>query len=153
MDVRLFMLLGKWPPFPLVMNVGLVGEYIERKCEHKCWIMQAHGTFALTMRALPSFNAVHHRLTLLGMGGGHICPPPCHVFAYIRANTRTSALKTTWLFQIAENYEVRQKYQNFLRGTLTNWVGGLSDQWKIRKVNHFCGGFWSSKLHESFWIW
>ena len=24
--------------------------------------------FALTMRALPSFNAVHHRLTLLGLG-------------------------------------------------------------------------------------
>ena len=38
--------------------------------------------------------------------------------------------------------------------TLTNWVGRLSDQWKIRKVNHFFGlGFWSSKLHESFWIW
>ena len=37
--------------------------------------------------------------------------------------------------------------------TLTNWVGRLSDQLKIRKVNHFLGGFLSSKLHESFWIW
>ena len=31
-------------------------------------------------------------LQVFGPGGGTLCPP-CHVFAYIWANTRTSALK------------------------------------------------------------
>ena len=31
-------------------------------------------------------------LTLFAPGGGTLCPP-CHVFAYIRANTHTNALK------------------------------------------------------------
>ena len=33
-----------------------------------------------------------HILTLLAPGGGHIVPP-CYVFAYFCANTRTSSLK------------------------------------------------------------
>ena len=64
---------------------------------------------------------------------------------YICANTRTGALEKTDFSQIsvwkravcflpvklsrfAEKNKVCQKYHNFIRGTLTNWVGGLSDQ-------------------------
>ena len=32
-------------------------------------------------------------LTLFGPGGGDTLCPPCHVFAYICTNTRTTALK------------------------------------------------------------
>ena len=38
-------------------------------------------------------------LTLLGPERGHICPP-CHIFAYISANTRTSALKKIDFYQL-----------------------------------------------------
>ena len=32
------------------------------------------------------------------------------------------------LSRFAEKNKVRRKYQNFIGGTLTNWVGGLSNQ-------------------------
>ena len=97
--------------------------------------------------------------------------PPCHVFAYIYASTLTSALKTpNYKFGKGQctrflprkiisfcqkKNKVCRKYQNFIRGgpdEVTNWVGGLSNQWTIIKVHHFLRGFWSSKPPESFWI-
>ena len=48
--------------------------------------------------------AVRYFLTLLRPSGGHIVPPRCRVFAYNRANTRTSMLKNLTF----PNYEFRK---------------------------------------------
>ena len=69
-------------------------------------------------------------LTPLGPGWGTLYPP-CHVFAYNRANTRTSELKKTWLFSIMslekgsalftpQYYLVSAKKIEFVRNTKTS---------------------------------
>ena len=52
----------------------------------------------------------------------------------------------------AEKNKVRRKYQNFIRDP---YKLGQTPLWrtKVSKVKNFFGGFWASKLHESFWIW
>ena len=41
---------------------------------------------------------------------------------------------TPWIYLIlSKKNEARQKYQNFIRGTLANWVKGPSDQWTQTK--------------------
>ena len=66
------------------------------------------------------------------------------------------------LYRFAEKIKFIGNTWNSYGGTLTIWVRGLSNQWKIVKVNLFFlsfffffwgGGLCSSKLHESFWIW
>ena len=72
-------------------------------------------------------------LTLLGRGGGayRALLPPSHVFAYNRANTRTSVLNKTWLSSPPK------KYQNFIK----------RDRYKQgqQKIKHYFGEFWVSK--------
>ena len=82
-----------------------------------------------TSRIIPTSS-----LTLLSpRGGGTMCPP-CHVFAYIWANTRSSALEKLdfsqlWVWKRAVHFlphkvisfrwkknKVRRKYENFIRG-------------------------------------
>ena len=97
--------------------------------------------------------------------------PPCHVFAYVSANTHTSWLKKNLTFpnykfgngqyafyhiklsRFAEKNEVGQKYQNFIRGDPYQLGQRILWPMKNYKVNIFFGGLWSSKLRESFWIW
>ena len=100
---------------------------------------------------------------------GGIVPPPCHVFACNRANTRTSVLKKldfsqlwVWkrpyafypikLFHLRGRNKVCQKYQNFMRRDPYKLGRTPLDHQKISKVKHYFGGFQASKLHESFWI-
>ena len=79
------------------------------------------------------YISVSEQLTLFIPTGGTLCPP-CHVFAYNRANTRTSRLKKLDFSQLRvwkravrflphkvisfrrEKNKVHQKYQNFIRG-------------------------------------
>ena len=94
---------------------------------------------------------------------------PWHVFAYNRANTCTSVLKTLdfsqiWVWKRAVSFllhkvisfcpknKVNQKYHNFIRGDPYKLSQMPLDQRKISKAKHYFGGFSVSKLHESFWI-
>ena len=57
------------------------------------------------------------------------------------------------LSRFLEKNKVRRKYQNFIRGD--PYESGQTPLWrtKVSKVKNFFGGFWASKLHESFCIW
>ena len=90
---------------------------------------------------LPSFVSTFDNSTLC---------PPCHVFVYNWANTRKSVLKKLDFFQLRVwkravrlpheiisfcRKKVRQKYQNFIGGTPTNWVKFSFDHQKNQKSN------------------
>ena len=86
------------------------------------------------------------------MPGGGAIVPPHHIFMYNHANTQSSMLKKldfsqSWAWKRAvrfypikssrfgEKDKVRQKYQHFKSGTLTNWVKRLSTIFFLQKWN------------------
>ena len=102
--------------------------------------------------------------------GGTIVPPPCHVFAYNRANTPTSVLKNLTLpnyefgkgqyaffpmkfSRFGERNKVCQKYQKFIRRDSHKLGETPLDLQENSKVKHHFWGFKASKVHESSWIW
>ena len=89
-------------------------------------------------------------------GGAHCAPPVTYlrISVQIRIQTRWKNLTSlsyefgigqytfypAKLSRFAKKNKVRQKYQNFIRGTLTSWVKRLSDEQKFSKVKHFLEG-------------
>ena len=96
--------------------------------------------------------------------------PTWHVFAYNRANTRTSVLKNLTLpnyefgkgqyaffpmkfSRFGERNKVCQKYQKFIRRDSHKLGETPLDLQENSKVKHHFWGFKASKVHESSWIW
>ena len=108
-------------------------------------------------------------LTLFGQGGAHWTPLVTYLCISLQICVRARKKSLTFLshefgkgqctfhpvklYRFAEKNKVRRKYQNFIRGN--PYEPGQTPLWqtKVSKVKHFFGGFWASKLHESFWIW
>ena len=113
-----------------------------------CWCSALYSTLALT---------------LFAPGGAYM--PPCHVFAYICANTCTSGLKKTWHFPIISlekssvlftpyNYLVLQKrnkvwrkFPKFIRGEPYNLGWRPHQPVKNYKSHTF---FWGGSGHCHF---
>ena len=118
----------------------------------------------VTSWLITHFSLLSVFLHFLCFLGTYLFFVPHAVTEKIMWHIKKKTFEETWLFPIMIfEFKVlfpkiilffeKKKHTRRIKQIFKNWVGGLSAQKKVTKVNQNFGRFWSYTLHESLWKW